>query len=41
MCGCGKKIRKVDGLYKRPIVNRLARPSNGRKNKTKIKKLFI
>lgn len=42
MCGCRKKIRKVNSLHKRPIVKRLAHPirtSSDRKNK--IKKLFI
>lgn len=44
MCGCGKKIRKVDGLYKRPTIKRLGHPIrtlDDRKNKIKIKKLFI
>ena len=44
MCGCGNKIRRVNGLYKRPIVKHLSHPIrilNNRKNKIKIKKLFI
>ena len=48
MCGCGNKIRRINtinGLYKSPITTkRLSRPIrilNDRKNKIKIKKLFI
>ena len=47
MCGCGNKIRRtntINGLYKKPIAKRLGHPIrilNDRKNKIKIKKLFI
>jgi len=44
MCGCGNKIRINTSLYKKTIAKRLGHPIrilNDRKNKIKIKKLFI